>query len=100
MYGVIVTINVKPEFKQRFMVPTLEDARGSLNNEPGCWRFDVLQDESDPSRIYLLEEYVDEGAFQSHTRQPHFIKWRDAVKDWLATPYQVIRVSSIYPPED
>lgn len=100
MYGIIATINIKPEFKQRFMGPMLEDARGSLNNEPGCLRFDVLQDESDPNRIYLVEEYVDQGAFQSHTRQPHFTKWRDTVKDWFATPTEAVRFSKIYPPED
>jgi (4S)-4-hydroxy-5-phosphonooxypentane-2,3-dione isomerase len=41
MYGVVVTINIKPGFKERFMPSMLEDAEGSINNEPGCLRFDV-----------------------------------------------------------
>jgi quinol monooxygenase YgiN len=98
MYGVVVTINIKPQFKQRFMLSMLDDARGSVHDEPGCLRFDVLQDTSDPNRIYLMEEYVDEAAFQAHTRQPHFTRWRDTVRDWFATPPQVHRVSGIYPP--
>ena len=67
MYGVVATINIKPGFKEPFMASMLEDADGSVNNEPGCLRFDVLEDNENPNRIYLMEEYVDEAAFQSHT---------------------------------
>jgi quinol monooxygenase YgiN len=45
-----------------------------------------------------MEEYVDEAAFQAHLRQPHFLRWRDTVKDWFAGPVEVLRVSGIYPP--
>jgi quinol monooxygenase YgiN len=98
MYGLIVTINIKPGFKDQFMEALMEDARGSVNNEPGCLRFDVLEDSEEPNRIYLMEEYRDEAAFQAHTQQPHMTKWRDAVKDWFASPTQVSRTSGIYPP--
>ncbi len=98
MYGLIVTINIKPGFKDQFMEALMEDARGSVNNEPGCLRFDVLDDSEEPNRIYLMEEYRDEPAFQSHTQQAHMTKWRDTVKDWYATPTQVFRTSGIYPP--
>ena len=100
MYGIIAAIDIKPEFKQKFMLSMLDDARGSATREPGCLRFDVLQDANDHHRIYLMEEYIDEGAFRAHTRQPHFTKWRDTVKEWFAAPPEVIRVSGIYPPGD
>ena len=64
MLGVLVTINIKPGFKDRFMPAMLADAEGSVNNEPGCLRFDVLQDTEHSDRIYLMEEYADEAAFQ------------------------------------
>jgi (4S)-4-hydroxy-5-phosphonooxypentane-2,3-dione isomerase len=99
MYGVIVTINIKPGFKERFMPSMLEDTQGSVNNEPGCLRFDGFQDSEDPNRIYLMEEYVDEVAFETHTRQPHFVKWQETTKDWFAGPIEIKRVSAIYPPE-
>ncbi len=98
MYGLIVTINIKPGFKDQFMEALMEDARGSVNNEPGCLRFDALEDSEEPNRIYLMEEYRDEAAFQAHTQQPHMTKWRDTVKDWFAAPTQVSRTSGIYPP--
>lgn len=99
MYGVVVTINIKPGFKERFMPSMLEDARGSVNNEPGCLRFDVLQDTEDPNRIYLMEEYMDEAAFETHTKQPHFVKWQETTKDWFAGPIEIHRVSAAYPPD-
>ncbi len=98
MYGVVATINIQPEFREQFMVSMLEDADGSVNNEPGCLRFDVLVDAENPNRIYLMEEYVDEEAFQAHTQQPHFIKWRETCQDWFDGPAQVHRISGVYPP--
>ena len=80
------------------MEALMEDASGSVNNEPGCLRFDVLEDSEEPNRIYLMEEYRDEAAFQAHTQQPHMTQWRDTVKDWFATPTQASRTSGIYPP--
>jgi len=84
MYIIIVPIQIKEGHKQAFVEAMLDDAKGSLNNEPGCLRFDVVQDAGDANRIWLYEVYVDEAAFQAHLQAPHFIKWRDTVKDWRA----------------
>ena len=97
MFGVVVTINIKPGFKDQFMRALLDDARGSATKEPGCLRFDVLQDTSEANRVYLMEEYRDEAAFETHTKQPHFTKFFATVKDWFATPIEIRKVSGIYP---
>ena len=98
MYVLFVRLQLKPEFRERFMKSALEDARGSNHDEPGCLRFDVLVDEKDPNVIYFYEVYKDQAAFQEHGKAPHFIQWRDTVKpDWYAVPNQVVRASSLYP---
>ena len=56
-------------------------AKGSVGDEPGCLRFDVIQDGVDAKQIWLYEVYRDEAAFQAHTQAPHFTKWRDTVAD-------------------
>ena len=99
MYVLLVTIQIKPEHREAFIEEMIGDARGSRNNEPGCLRFDVIQDATDPNKIYLYEVYRDEAAFQEHTKAPHFIKWRDAVKDWYAAPTIVGRGYNIDPPD-
>ncbi|HTU02006.1 MAG TPA: putative quinol monooxygenase [Candidatus Sulfotelmatobacter sp.] len=86
MYVVVVTIDIKAGFKDRFVPAILENARSSVSREPGCFRFDVIQDEKDSNRIYLYEVYRDRAAFDAHCTMPHYFAWRDAVKDWLAAP--------------
>ena len=82
MYVIIVPIQIKEGYKDAFIEAMLDDAKGSVNDEPGCLRFDVIQDGVDPNRIWLYEVYEDETAFQAHRQAPHFIKWRNTVKDW------------------
>ena len=82
MYVIIAPLDIKQGHKERFIEELIEDARGSVNDEPGCLRFDVIQDASDPNRIWLYEVYTDEAAFQAHTQAPHFIKFRDATTAW------------------
>jgi len=102
MYVIIAPIKIKEEFKERFIEEMLQDAKGSMKSEPGCLRFDVIQDGDDPNKIWLYEVYVDEAAFQAHTRTPHFLKWRDTVKDWFDEgPKGAGKGSSnIWPPDD
>lgn len=83
MLALIVTINIKPGFKEPFMKSLEGDARGSNNDEPGCLRFDVLQDNDVPNRIHLYEVYRDEATLDAHRNAPHFLKWREEVKDWF-----------------
>lgn len=100
MYVIVATIQIQPERREAFIVEMLADAQGSVENEPGCLRFDVIQDGEDANRIYLYEVYRDEAAFEAHGKAPHFIKWRDAVKDWYAAPITVGRGSNIFPTDD
>ena len=81
MYVIIAPIQIKEGHKEQFMQAIIEDAKGSVNDEPGCLRFDVIQDTGDENRIWLYEVYQDEAAFQAHTQAPHFIKFRDATAD-------------------
>ena len=82
MYVVIAPIQIKPGHRDSFVEEIVADARGSVSDEPGCLRFDVIQDANESNRIWLYEVYKDEAAFQEHGRSPHLIRWRDAVKDW------------------
>ena len=53
MIALLVTIDIQPEFKERFMEELLLDAKGANDEEPGCLRFDVIQDSEDPNRVHL-----------------------------------------------
>ncbi|MBI4553932.1 MAG: antibiotic biosynthesis monooxygenase [Candidatus Latescibacteria bacterium] len=102
MYIIMASIQIKQGYKEPFIAAMLDDARGSVRHEPGCLRFDVIQDGADPQRIWLYEVYTDEAAFQAHLQTPHFIKWRDTVKDWVEERPQGAGAGShnIWPPDD
>jgi autoinducer 2-degrading protein len=76
------------------------DGVGSTNLEPGCLRFDVYQDISDPTKLWLYEVYVNPEAFQFHTTTPHIAKWRDTVADWYDGDRPAgIRGKNVWPPD-
>ena len=56
MLIVHVFVHVKPEAVDRFLTVTRENARNSIR-EPGVVRFDVIQQEDDPTRFVLVEVY-------------------------------------------
>jgi autoinducer 2-degrading protein len=90
MYFVCVSIHVKPEHVAAFIDATLDNARGS-RTEPGNLRFDVLRREDDPNRFFLYEAYRDRESFARHQEMPHYLRWREAVNDWMAEPRQGLR---------
>ncbi len=101
MYVIIATIQIQADHKDAFIEAVVEDARSSVNNEPGCLRFDVIQDANDPNRIWLYEVYRDEAAFQAHLQAPHLLKFRETTQDWrVEGPQGAGRGSAnIWPPD-
>ncbi len=74
MRALMVTSKIKAGHRDAFMEAMRSDARGSVYDEPGCLRFDVLHDTKDPHTIYLYEVYRDETAIEAHRQAPHFVK--------------------------
>ena len=70
MYIIIAPIQIKEGHKDEFVAAMLDDARGSVNDELGCHRFDVIQDGADPNRIWLYEVYDDEAASKPTCKLP------------------------------
>ncbi len=48
-----VTVQVKPKHVSEFLEVVRYDAEHSEKDEPGCLRFDVIQDRDDPNRFYF-----------------------------------------------
>ena len=99
---IIAPIQIKPGSKEAFLEAIIGDAKGSVNNEPGCRRFDVIQDAGDDNRIWLYEIYDDEAAFKAHLETPHFIKFRDATADIIVDGLQGAQLgsSNIWPTDE
>ena len=100
MISIFVTIQINPEFTERFRKASLGDAQGSVKDEPGCYRFDILQANADPNRFHLYEVYSDEAALEAHRNAPHYKKWRETVQDWFDGEPQRIVMTTIFPSDD
>ena len=98
MFIVHVFAHVKPDQVEAFENTTLENARNSVQ-EPGVARFDVIQQQDDPTRFVLVEVYRTYDDPARHKETSHYQKWRDTVADMMAEPRSSIKYTNIFPEE-
>jgi (4S)-4-hydroxy-5-phosphonooxypentane-2,3-dione isomerase len=99
MFIVHVFVHVKENRVDDFKQASLENARNSIQ-ESGVARFDVLQQQDDPSRFVLVEVYRTPEDPVKHKETAHYKKWRDAVEDMMAEPRSSIKFSNLFPDEE
>ena len=96
MLVVHVHVHVKPESVDAFKAATIENARNSVK-EPGIARFDVVQQQDDPTRFVLVEAYRTEQAPAAHKETAHYRTWRDAVAPLMAEPRTSRKFANLFP---
>lgn len=96
MLIVHVHVQVKPEHVEAFKQATIENAAHSVK-EPGIARFDVLQQEDDPTRFILSEAYRSVEATIQHKETAHYAAWAGKVTPMLVEPRTRTRYTSIFP---
>ena len=84
MYVVAVTFVTTEAGQAEFLERVTENARLSLDQEPGCHRFDVCVDPNTPTEIFLYELYTDRAAFEVHLKSVHFAEFDAAVAELVA----------------
>jgi autoinducer 2-degrading protein len=73
MFAVTVSLRLYEGTAQTFMPLLKKNARQSLENEPGCIRFDICSDPQRPEDVFLYELYETPAAFQVHLKTQHFL---------------------------
>ncbi len=96
MIATFVHVWVKEEFIEDFIEASVANHRESVK-EPGNLRFDVLQDDQDPSKFVLYEAYESEDAAAEHKKTSHYLKWREKVADWMLKPREGFKHNIIAP---
>ena len=71
-FVIVVDFRIKPGRMAEFRKLMDANARASVQDEPGCSRFDVCAHRKDADRILLYEIYDDRAAFDAHLKTPHF----------------------------
>jgi len=96
MLTVHVHITVKPEHVEAFKAACIENSRKSLK-EPGIARFDVLQQQDDPTKFLLVESYRTAEAPAAHKQTAHYQTWAESVADMMAVPRFSVKFARVYP---
>ncbi len=65
--------------------------------EPGCARFDVLQDQQDDSKFVLIEIFKNETASAAHEETAHYMECKAKVADMMAEQGQARTFDNIDP---
>ena len=91
-----VFVHVRADSVEAFTAATRENARRSIQ-EPGVVRFDVVQQEDDPSRFVLMEIYRTPEDPARHKETTHYATWRDAVEPMMAEPRRSVKYGALFP---
>jgi len=93
MLALTVNFRVKPEDADSFRAAILANAASSLENEPGCYVFDVC--ELAGGEFFLYEVYENAAAIDFHRASAHFAKFDSASAPWITDKkigcYEVVK---------
>ena len=73
----LAEIEVVPVFLEEYMAFAKEVGETSVKVEPGVLTLFSMQTKEDPCKIYILEIYADQEAYQSHIQTAHFKKYKE-----------------------
>jgi len=96
MHVIHVHVRVRPDAVEAFREATLVNAAHSLR-EPGVARFDVIQQQDDPTRFVLVEAYRTSDAIGAHKETAHYAAWRDGVAPMMAEPRSSVKYTNLFP---
>jgi autoinducer 2-degrading protein len=82
----LVTMHVKQEHLSEFLDLARYNAHHATADEPGCLRFDIVQDRDDPTCFRFYEVYKDDAALATHRQTAHFKRYIEASPQWLEVP--------------
>ncbi len=99
MFIVHVFVHVKEESVDAFIEATVENARNSLKEE-GIARFDVIQQQDDPTRFVLVEVYRNHEDTLKHKDTEHYERWRDVVAYMMEEPRYSVKYVNVHPNEE
>jgi len=97
MVIVHVHAQVKPEFRRGLQCGHGRE-RAQQRARAGVLRFDVIQQEDDPTRFVLIEIYRTVEATVAHKETAHYAAWQAVAAPMMAGPRSRVKYSTVFPP--
>ena len=82
MVALFVALKIKEQCIEQFREASFGDSEGSVRDESGCFRFDILQNSENAHTFHLYEVYQDKVAFE---------------EPWLDSPAISVGMSTVFP---
>jgi quinol monooxygenase YgiN len=80
MFVVTVEFRIDATHVEAFRRAMADNARQSVQTEPGCQQFEVCVDPADATQVFLYELYDSAEAFALHLQAPHFLAFDQATR--------------------
>ena len=84
--SLLPTASTAAEFREE-----LRRVRGPTRAEAGCLRYQAFESVRGPAAFAVHSEWVDEAAFEAHSRLPHTVRFVGAAERLLGRPVQGLR---------
>ena len=97
MEVLMIPVHAKEQHVDDVIREAILNAKTTVKSEPGCRRYDVIQDENDPTKLGLCQIYNDMGAFYEHLSLPHYQGFSQTTKNWTAAPLQYAKYRPVFP---
>jgi quinol monooxygenase YgiN len=79
----IAKIKVDPVQLEKYTQALKAQMASAITLEPGVLFYHAVADQKDPSRITILEVYANAEAYKAHIATPHFLTYKETVKDMV-----------------
>ena len=73
----LAEIEIYPKLLEEYLSFAKEVGTVSMATEPGVIGLFSMQDKADPCKVYILEVYADQQAYQAHLQTAHFKKYKE-----------------------
>ncbi|MFD3685289.1 putative quinol monooxygenase [Nocardiopsis sp. NPDC058631] len=74
--ALVISLRVRPGRRDAFLSGLSRNASAAVRDEPGCLRFDVVEDGTDPDVFWVYEVFADRESLLAHRRTAHFLAWQ------------------------
>lgn len=73
----LAEIEIYPQLLEEYLSFAKEVGTVSMVTEPGVIGLFSMQDKANPCKVYILEVYADQQAYQAHLQTAHFKKYKE-----------------------
>ena len=74
---------IRPDKVVEFIEALKNHMKWTREDEPGCWKFDIVCDENDNKTFHLYELYEDEKAIEKHSQSLTLAEPLTKFQEWL-----------------